>query len=436
MHLSRLIPFRATRHRAPDKAGAERPRARPLLERLEKREVPAVSANQEYVAVLSQGLLGHAADATTLKNSSQFLDAGGQRILVTSSFLARPEYRANSIEKLYETILGRPADLGSLSSYTHAMGNVVRGNMSLDDIRAQLFGSTEFFLRSGGTPASFLKAVYNDILGRSPDPAALVLLGQALDEPGRTQIARTLLQSPEVAVHKTLNDFQDALGQTPDLATGSFFVNAYLSGNRDEGVLAFLLMSGQFYNPIVADAAATPLTDPNAAAALYLNSTHLLRVQEPNNPTAAPTTATLVLSPSLGPATLPSGFDATGNPGLGTFGAGGFNALNGNGTGTNGTGTGTTGTGTGTNQGTSIPTGTTGTTNSGQTGFGTTGTGTTIGSGTGGGTTGTGTGTIGTTGGTTGTTGITGTGGTTGATGVGTGTTGGTGLTGPGTPTG
>ncbi len=421
MQLSELV--RSRDRRAPAGADAERRRARPAVERLEEREVPAVAANQEYVSVLFQGLVGHAPDANTLTAYSRALDAGTPRIQVTSSILASPEYRGNAVEKLYENILGRPADLGSLNAFTAAMP---RG-MSLDDIRAELFGSDEFFLRSGANPASFLFTVYNDILGRPPDPGALGYLGEAQDAPGRTQIARDLLHSPEAYLRKTVNDFQVVLGSPPpDIPTALFFYNAYQQGNRDEGVLAFLLMSGQFYDPIAADAAATNQTDPNAAAAQYLNNTHLLQVGEPGSP-GATTTATLVESPAVGVVTLPSGYNALGNVGLGTFGTGGFIPVNGNGTGTNGTGA----TGTGT-------TGTTGTgtvNNPGQTGFGTTGTGTTVGSGTGGGTTGATGGTGGTTGTTGGTTGTTGTGGTTGSTGLGSGS-GGTGLTGPGTPTG
>ncbi|HQU42426.1 MAG TPA: DUF4214 domain-containing protein [Pirellulales bacterium] len=77
-----------------------------------------------------------------------------------------------------------------------------------------MYGSDEFYLKSGNTPQGWINALYEDILGRPADGGGMTFWANELSLRGagdRDGIVRDLLTTPEVA-HGLLDSFYPAAG--------------------------------------------------------------------------------------------------------------------------------------------------------------------------------------------------------------------------------
>ena len=83
------------------------------------------------------------------------------------------------------------------SGQTYWIGSL-RNGKSLRQFRAQLFGSSEYFVKAGGTNAAFVRRAYEDVLGRKPDSSGQAYwTNKANAGTERGLIARQFLASAE-----------------------------------------------------------------------------------------------------------------------------------------------------------------------------------------------------------------------------------------------
>ena len=130
------------------------------------------------------------------------------------------------------------------------------GAASVSDVHASILGSDEFFAAHGGTAAGFLAGLYQDVLGRSPDPAGLQQWLAAYNSGTLTrfQIARTFLTSPEGRLTEVAHWFQDDLGRTTSIAAlkadpgVGAWANLLLQGYGDNTVQAAIMSSTEYLN--------------------------------------------------------------------------------------------------------------------------------------------------------------------------------------------
>jgi hypothetical protein len=113
-----------------------------------------------------------------------------------------PQSNAQLVAGWYQRYLGRQAE----SATVQTLAEQLDGGASPIEIQAGIFGSPEYYQRSGGRPWQFVAALYRDIVGRSPSRAELDSWMQRLNEQqsfdqgmplssSRRQIALALLQS-------------------------------------------------------------------------------------------------------------------------------------------------------------------------------------------------------------------------------------------------
>src|SRR5205823_2438641 len=103
---------------------------------------------------------------------------------------ASVEGRQQLVNDLYLRLLRRPADSVGLANWTAFLGD----GHTTTDLEAQLLASSEYFqTRGGGTNQGWITAVYQDVLGRTPDSGGLAGWTQALSG-GATlqQVARDI----------------------------------------------------------------------------------------------------------------------------------------------------------------------------------------------------------------------------------------------------
>jgi uncharacterized delta-60 repeat protein len=208
------------------------------------REDPLPGGNQRFVAQVYLDLLQRPADPAGLAGWSGLLGRGASRAQVVSAVLASPEYRTLQVERAYGQYLHRPADPGGLSggvAFLTAGGTV-------EQLAALLAGSPEYYQnRGGGSNDGFLKALFQDGLDRSVEPAAQALFDQALaNGASPTQVAAAVLGSAEYQQDLVQSAYEHALRRAADSGGLAYFTGVLRQGVPEDQILAALYGSPEY----------------------------------------------------------------------------------------------------------------------------------------------------------------------------------------------
>ncbi len=135
------------------------------VELLESRLAPAVAgtANQNFVAQAYLDQLGRPVDAAGLTYWSGQLDQGASPFQVVRGIQGGPEYRMHEVTLIYQSVFGHAPDPAGLNAFV----TFLQSGGRIEQVENLLYGSTEFFLKSGGTNDTFLTALYVSSLKRS-----------------------------------------------------------------------------------------------------------------------------------------------------------------------------------------------------------------------------------------------------------------------------
>jgi lysophospholipase L1-like esterase len=249
-------------------------RATPTLERLEDRAVPAAlvwGPTTLYVEQVYQDVLGRSADVAGLRIWAAALDEGRlARLQMVQALQSTAEARRAEVNDVARSLVGHPADPASQAS----LASFLAVGGTLDRVRSLYLGGSEYYARNGGTDADFVAALYRDVLGRPPGPAAtsafLAALGQGAT---RTNLAAFVLGLPEAREDRAWSDIQRYTRTDPDPALVSLVAGALGRGQREEGLIAFLLTMPAYvqggWEPEV------PADDPDAVPTPILSNSRL-----------------------------------------------------------------------------------------------------------------------------------------------------------------
>lgn len=216
------------------------------------------SANALYVDQLFLQLLGRQADDAGRAYFTSLLDQGnGNRFLtpaqqqmvarrqVIQSIQLSVEYRTDVVQNLYQGILNRPADASGLAAWVAFLG---MGGTQFQ-VETELMASAEFVNMNGGTASSFVDAVYNKILGRSPDPTGGNVWVSQLNNGASTEsVVMGVLLSAESATLITGDLYAAFLNRQADSGGQQFYVNAIMGSVPNEYLTLFIVSSQEFYN--------------------------------------------------------------------------------------------------------------------------------------------------------------------------------------------
>ena len=215
------------------------------LSTVEALTTPPDPRNPAFVSQVYLDLLHRQADAGGFANFVHLLNASlltpAQMVLAIESSV---EYRTDQINAIYETLLHRTADPGGLNAL---LGFLAAGG-TYEQIEAFVAGSNEFFIDSGGTNDAFLNALYQDALGRTPDPGGRAAFDQFLAASGsRTQAAAIIFTSIEHDIDLVAGWYLSFLRRPPDANGLNGFVAALLHGARDETMIAAIVGSDEYF---------------------------------------------------------------------------------------------------------------------------------------------------------------------------------------------
>jgi hypothetical protein len=200
---------------------------------------PTLTPNQLFVQRVYQSLLGRPADA----GSAAWVNLLNQGVSPTNVVLgieSSNEYRGDVVQGLYQRYLHRQADAGGLQSFV----NLLAGGQTVEQVTEAIVGSNEYFQLHGGTNSGFINGLFNDALGRNVDPSGLSSLSQLLaGGASRTSAAAVVFTSQEYQTDLIMSDYQLALGRSADAGGLASFVNALHTRTTDQVVLAELFGS-------------------------------------------------------------------------------------------------------------------------------------------------------------------------------------------------
>jgi hypothetical protein len=212
--------------------------------------VSSLSANQEFVALVYQDLLGRPAGDTELAAWGGLLDMGVSRSQVVLDIETAPgnEYYTHLVKGFYQAYLRRaesPSDDSALVSY---LGFLAAGG-SVEQVRAMFVGSAEYFdTRGGGTNAGFLSALYQDVLTRSAGDTAGVLALLNARALTRQQVAAAVFTSSEFRLDLVQVFFQHFLDRTGSAAELFSWAGLLQGGASEQQLIAALLGTQEYFD--------------------------------------------------------------------------------------------------------------------------------------------------------------------------------------------
>ena len=151
------------------------------------------NALANYVSDMYGTVLDRAPDTGGLNGWTQALAAGAPAQTAAAGIWQSAEHLGQELTALYKTVLHRQADSAGLGGWISAMQN----GMSLTAVESGFLNSAEYRLAHADN-ASFILAMYQDVLGRNPDAVGASRWIQNLNNGmTRAQVISSFLSSDE-----------------------------------------------------------------------------------------------------------------------------------------------------------------------------------------------------------------------------------------------
>jgi hypothetical protein len=171
------------------------------------------------------------------------LDRGVSPAVVALGFTNSLEFRMNLIQLETQAYLHRLATPPEVNS---AQAQLSAG-VSDQALQAQILASTEYRLQHGNDALNWVNAVYQDVLGRFPDPLGQSNALHLLTTPASyLPVALSIVTSSEAHVRVVSAVFQQLLNRNPDLSGFNFWVTELNRGLMPSTMAALITASPEF----------------------------------------------------------------------------------------------------------------------------------------------------------------------------------------------
>jgi len=202
-----------------------------------------------FVQAAYQDFIGTPPSAADLTMASLMLQNGTMTKTAFLTAMANSDEWLNAIvTKMYADTLDRAPDAAGLAGWTTLIRNKT---FTVADVASRFYSSDEYYLyHAGGTPTSWVTALYTKLLNRAPDPAGLAAWVTYTTSPsyGRDKVAYGFYQSTESRMHRVLNLYQALLKRNPDPTGWPFWTEQVLT--TGDITLAINLANSQEYDLI------------------------------------------------------------------------------------------------------------------------------------------------------------------------------------------
>lgn len=203
------------------------------------------TAAGHFVQQVYRDLLGREAEPAGLKYWTNRVEQGDDRKDIVHEIEGSLEYRTREVEALYHRFLNRSSDADGLAQWVAALNQGTR----LEEIETGFLGSQEYRdLRAGGTDASFLRTLYQELLDRDIDPTGFQAWSAALTTGAmtRSEVAVAVLNSLEGRRQVVENLYQELLERRAD-EVGIHYWPEFLTHGSQAELIAQIIASEEYF---------------------------------------------------------------------------------------------------------------------------------------------------------------------------------------------
>jgi len=163
---------------------------------------------------------------------------------VATGILNSPENFTDFLKSEYTHLLRRPPDPSGLS---HFLG-LLESGVNEETVEAQLVSSAEYIFDHGNTAVGFITGMYQDLLGRNPDPGGLAHWLTALNNGSSNfAVAAGIVTSTEREIGLIRGDYALFLGRLPRTDEIVSWLTRFQTGSNREQVAAGIIASNEFF---------------------------------------------------------------------------------------------------------------------------------------------------------------------------------------------
>jgi uncharacterized repeat protein (TIGR01451 family) len=209
---------------------------------------------QRWLSEVYRDLLGRHIDQGGLDGWQMQMAAGLSRDGVVQAIEHTPEYETKLINDIYLAYLGRPVDPVGLAMGIEVLSGrpFLGGPTTVEELKALILSSPEYFQKHGGTNTGFLQGVYEDVLGRPIDQGALGnrLVALSTGSSRFTQALQVLTSAEGYSV-LTERAYRSFLHRDAESGALSADAAALTSGLTDFELNAMIVASDEFFAKMV-----------------------------------------------------------------------------------------------------------------------------------------------------------------------------------------
>jgi hypothetical protein len=176
--------------------------------------VPDNLAYDSYITELYYDVLSRVPVSQEVSGWAIAYNAAGQNNLVVANGIVNSsESLARIIGEDYSRLLGRAPELGAVPNWLHALNT----GLNTQQLLVVIASSEEYYARQGGTNTAWLTGLYQDLLGRQPDPVGRAAWSSALQQGlSRAAVATGFVYSGEENALQVDQAYRDLLGRPAD----------------------------------------------------------------------------------------------------------------------------------------------------------------------------------------------------------------------------
>jgi hypothetical protein len=200
-----------------------------------------------FLSHLYNDVLHRAVDGTSNTIFAAEVDSGiisSQQL--ASNIVNSTEGRTYVIEGLYQSILGRGADTNGLNYWL----GVFAGGGTVEQLKAQFYGSQEYFDAHGGSNAGLVDAFYVAFLGRHAEPDGQAYWQYQLTYGAdRATVALEIESSSQEGAQDIVNDaYQTYLLRGPDSGGLAYWTTQVQAGTSQTIIIIGFLGSQEYFD--------------------------------------------------------------------------------------------------------------------------------------------------------------------------------------------
>lgn len=200
-----------------------------------------------YVLRVYQQLFSRVPDQAGMDYWWEELYYGTPREQVANSITYSDEFRSGLIRGSYRYFLGRDTDASGLAFWLGQM----RAGATRSQMEAGFIASQEYYDRAGGTPTGWVKALYTNVLRRSPAPSEVSYwTGELAAGANRGQVALGFLLSTEHLNERVAGFYRQLLGRGIDVGGQAYWVRILQGGGREEAIIGGIVASDEYFNRV------------------------------------------------------------------------------------------------------------------------------------------------------------------------------------------